>query len=232
MPATKSLLNAVHGTLVFGRRVRILADRLARCIPKNVRVLDVGTGDGSIVAEIAIQRPDVVFQGIDVLLRPLTHIPVSLFDGYRIPFEDNSFEVVSFIDVLHHTQDPSTLLREAARVARRYVLIKDHLREGAFAAKTLRIMDWVGNFGHNVVLPYNYLSEAEWRRLFADARLVIEHWDDKLNLYPTPFSILFDRRLHVITQLAVMPPVNGISISDPSAAGGIERHISRSRLEH
>ena len=27
-------------------------------------------------------------------------------------------------------------------------------------------MDWVGNRGHDVRLPYNYLSKAEWNAIF------------------------------------------------------------------
>ena len=104
------------------------------------------------------------------MVRPNTHIAVAAFDGMHIPFDDGSVDIVSFVDVLHHTDDPLILLREAARVARRYVLIKDHLRDGLFAAQTLRFMDWVGNYGHDVVLPYNYLRRADWHRLFRPER--------------------------------------------------------------
>ena len=75
------------------------------------------------------------------------------------------------VDVLHHTSDARILLREAARVSRCYIEIKDHLREGPFAKATLQAMDWIGNYGHDVVLPYNYLSEQEWREHFQDTNL-------------------------------------------------------------
>ena len=32
--------------------------------------------------------------------------------------------------------------------------------------RTLAFMDWVGNKGHDVRLPYNYLSKAEWTAVF------------------------------------------------------------------
>src|SRR5690349_13901632 len=84
------------------------------------------------------------------------------FGGYL----KNTVDVVSFVDVLHQTSDARILLREAARVSRRYIVIKDHLREGPFAKATLQAMDWIGNYGHDVVLPYNYLSEQEWHEHF------------------------------------------------------------------
>src|SRR5258708_974263 len=95
MIAGKDILKRAHGALVFGRRVRILAANLAKEIPIRAEVLDVGTGDGSIAKAIALHRPDIKIEGIDVLIRPY-------------------------------------------RVSRRYIVIKDHLREGPFAKATLQ----------------------------------------------------------------------------------------------
>jgi SAM-dependent methyltransferase len=197
----KKVLNAAHGKLVFARRVRVLAAHLANELPRNAHMLDVGTGDGSIAALIKLLRPDVHVEGIDVSVRAEAKIPVGVFDGRKLPFPDRSFDVVTFVDVLHHTDDPGSLLREAARVARGFVVIKDHLREGAFARTTLKIMDWVGNAGHDVRLPYNYLNECEWRSLFAAAGLQPEHWSEHLGLYPLPVSWLLDRRLHFMARM-------------------------------
>ena len=112
-----NLLERIHEGYVFGRRVRALARHCAAVIPENARVLDVGCGDGLLARLILQQRPDITLTGIDVLVRDRTHIPVTPFDGQVIPFPDDSFDVVVFIDVLHHTDDPMVLLRQAARVA-------------------------------------------------------------------------------------------------------------------
>src|SRR5205085_9858791 len=128
----------------------------ARLIPQSASTLDVGCGDGQLASEIIRSRPDLSFKGIDVLVRPESAIPVSAFDGAHIPFPDCSFDVVMFSDVLHHTDDPLVLLREAARVARRSIVIKDHLIKGLLARPTLAFMDRVGNRRHGVPLPYNY----------------------------------------------------------------------------
>jgi SAM-dependent methyltransferase len=202
----KDILNRAHGALVFGRRVRILAANLAKEIPIRAEVLDVGTGDGSIAKAIALHRPDIKIEGIDVLIRPYTHIPVHLFDGEHIPLSEKTVDVVSFVDVLHHTSNARILLREAARVSRRYIVIKDHLREGPFAKATLQAMDWIGNYGHEVVLPYNYLSEQEWYEHFRDTNLSPERWTESLGLYPFPFSLVFGRRLHFIARLTISSP--------------------------
>lgn len=196
-----SLLDVVHGRLIFGRRVQRLAAALDRALPADVTVLDVGCGDGSIAAEVLDRRPDVTITGVDVFVRANTKIPVQRFDGASLPFADRSFDAVFLIDVLHHTDDPAVLLGEASRVARRTILIKDHLADGALAHPTLRLMDWVGNARHGVRLPYNYLTEREWRSLFSGAELQVCDWDERLSLYPRPLAWLFDRRLQVLMSL-------------------------------
>ena len=167
----QSLINTVHTRLVFGRRVRVLTEALAQMVPPGSRVLDVGCGDGQISAQIANKGQNISIAGIDVLLRPHCYIPVTQFDGSHIPFPDASFDVVMFVDVLHHTKDPAALLAEARRVTRKYVLLKDHFRTGPIGNVTLRVMDWFGNAHHKVVLPYNYLSEPEWEASYKMAGL-------------------------------------------------------------
>lgn len=201
MANAKDLLNATHQKLIFGRRVRVLSNILSQTLPSDASVLDVGTGDGSVAAMIMKQRTDVVIQGVEVIQRPSTHIPVKLFDGRHLPFADGSFDCVMFVDVLHHTQNAESLVREAARVADSSVVIKDHLLEGLLAGPTLRLMDWVGNRGHDVVLPYNYLPRATWDGIFDGAGLQVELWLDRLGLYPIPATWLFDRQLHFIVRL-------------------------------
>lgn len=197
----KALLNAVHDKAIFNRRVRVLTQQLSEIIPAAGKVLDLGCGDGSIAAALMRLRPDLAVEGVDVLLRPRTHIPVALFDGKVLPFGDKSFDYVTIVDVLHHTEDAAAVLAEASRVARRGIVLKDHLLEGVAAGPTLRLMDWVGNRGHDVVLPYNYLSRAAWDAAFAKTGCTIAAWRDRLALYPAPASWWFDRRLHFVALL-------------------------------
>jgi SAM-dependent methyltransferase len=191
-----SVVGALHANLVFGRRTRILAYHVGQLIPSGARVLDVGCGDG-LIDRMIMDQTGASIEGIDTLIRPSTHIPVRAFSGSAIPYPDRSVDVVMFVDVLHHTSDPKILLAEAARVGRS-VVIKDHLRDGFLANETLRLMDWVGNAHHNVVLPYNYLSRTEWNEACREVGLQVEKLNTKLGLYPVPFSLIFERCLHFI----------------------------------
>ena len=198
----KQVLNAVHGKLIFGRRVEALAGALAKAIPAGpARVLDLGCGDGQVAVALMRRRADLALEGVDVLVRPITHIPVTQYDGKTLPFDDASFDHVTIVDVLHHTDDPAAILKEAGRVARKSVVIKDHLREGWLAGPVLRLMDWVGNRGHNVRLPYNYLDSQQWRSAFEQAGLRETGRQEQIGLYPAPLNWVFERRLHFVNRL-------------------------------
>lgn len=152
----KKSIGQAHEKLVFNRRVRVLVEQIGALLPSGAQMLDVGTGDGQIAKMIGERQTGTAVQGIDIMKRETVHIPVTLFDGMTIPLDDKSVDVVTFVDVLHHTGDPQRLISEAARVARKAVIIKDHLSENKLDHLTLRVMDWVGNAPHGVVLPYNY----------------------------------------------------------------------------
>ncbi len=196
-----SLLDAVHGGWVHDRRTDRLSKLLAELIPQGSEVLDVGCGDGLLSRRIARRRPDATVRGIDVMIRKDSHVPVDVFDGETIPGGDSSCDVVLFADVLHHTPDPMVLLREATRVARNAVVIKDHTLDGLLAGPTLRFMDRVGNARHGVALPHNYWPRRRWLDGFAALGLAVDVWQSKLGLYPWPASLIFERSLHFVARL-------------------------------
>jgi len=199
-----SFTELIHGDYVHNRRTRILCNHLARIIPDNFHVLDVGCGDGLLSRLVSQSRPDIVLEGIDVLVREHSYIPIVKFDGQVIPYDDSSFDGVMFVDVLHHTPDPMNLLREGLRVARRAIVIKDHTLNGVFAGLTLRWMDEIGNARHGVSLPYNYWPRQRWIDAFETLGLCVGIWKTKLRLYPYPANWIFDRSLHFIARLDII----------------------------
>ena len=197
------LIQRAHQARVHSRRVRALAEHLGELIPSGASVLDVGSGDGLLASVVLARRPDLTWTAVDTLERPKTHVPVRLFDGRHLPFEDKQHDVVCFVDVLHHTADPMVLLREAVRVARSALVIKDHLREGLAAGATLRFMDWVGNASFGVSLPYNYWTAEQWGRARRELELRTEEERRALGLYPRWADWVFGRSLHFIARLGV-----------------------------
>ena len=190
-----------HRAFVFERRTRVLAEMLAAQIHGRASVLDIGCGDGTIGSLIAQLRPDISIQGVEFLVRPECKIECRGFDGTSLPFPNDSFDVCLFVDVLHHTQDPAILLREAVRVSRSFVLLKDHLDENILDDVTLRFMDWVGNRPHGVVLTYNYQSRTQWVDLFSRCGLGETTWTTRVPLYPPSVSFVAGRGLHFVALL-------------------------------
>lgn len=180
-----------------------LSQIISAAIPEHSKVLDIGCGDGKIDVLIKQRIPSVTIEGIDVLVRRDPFIKVTEFNGNNIPFTDKSFDVSLLIDVLHHTDDPSVLLNEAARVTKEFIVIKDHSKEGFLANLTLTIMDYIGNAHYGVRLPYNFLTLNQWDDLYEQAGLKIHNISRKLGLYPVPLTYFFDRKLHFIVILGV-----------------------------
>lgn len=200
-------LTFVHGEYVSTRRVTRLKQVLAPMLKDCSSILDVGCGDGALAEELGRELANSRISGVDVLVRANARIPVQSFDGVHLPFADRTFDAVLFVDVLHHTDKKLELLREAARVSVRKVVIKDHRKNGWFAFETLKFMDHVGNARHKVALPYLYFTEDEWRDAFALTGLQVASKSTRLSLYPFPASLLFDRGLHFIAELKMVATI-------------------------
>ena len=116
-----------------------LASKMEPLLPKNAHILDVGTGDGTIAAMWQHNRPDIRIEGIDVLVRSQTKIPVRKFDGCVIPFADKVGSRVIRRCAASRRRRGSSFCVKPPRVARSWVIIKDHYAENAFDLTTLRI---------------------------------------------------------------------------------------------
>lgn len=204
-----SALGFFHDRGILHRRVNALASAIAPLLPRSARVLDVGCGDGLLAKALLDGRPDLRIEGVDVLVRAGTPIPVREFDGSQLPFGDGEFNVAMAVDVFHHADDAETLMREMKRVARERLVIKDHLLHGMPSGVILRAMDWVGNARHGVRLPFSYWTEAEWTRAWDRCGLRPVSMLRHLNLYPFPLSPIFESDLHFVAALEPTTSVAG-----------------------
>ncbi len=129
-------------------------------------MLDVGCGDGAVGAAMMERCGGLTVTGIEVQEFPETQIPIRLYDGTRIPFPDASFDIVTATDVLHHTADMRVILREMARVSRKWVIIKDHTVYGLPSRLWISAIDFVTNVPFGIPCEYNYPTLDEWHAHF------------------------------------------------------------------
>ena len=99
-------------------------ESIARLVPEGSRVLDLGCGDGALLAYLQSQRGcsgyGVEIADANVLAcvqRGVNVIQLNLDEGLSL-FEDQSFDVVLQIDTLQHLRNAEVMLRETARVGR------------------------------------------------------------------------------------------------------------------
>lgn len=92
---------------------------------KNLKVLDVGCGDGRAVDWFRRFDPKADYTGVDidqspeVLSRKRSDARFDTFDGVKLPYGDETFDVVFSHQVFEHVANPLTLLQSIARVTKR-----------------------------------------------------------------------------------------------------------------
>lgn len=190
-----SLLRRLHRP-VYAYRQNVLVNLIGPHLRPGDRVLDAGCGFGHLGRAIMDVFPEVAVEGVESVKRPGELIPVTAYEGTRMPWKDGVFDAVILADVLHHDRDPERLLRESARVSKRLVMIKDHLREGFLAQPRISLLDWAANAGYKVPCTYRYNDLAEWRQSIGRVGSGLIEERTSIDVYPPVLNGLLGKGLH------------------------------------
>jgi SAM-dependent methyltransferase len=107
------------------------ADHVERLAGRAGRVVEVGCGDGALLAELSRRGYGETLAGFDISetaieLARSRSIPrierLDTFDGGRLPAADRHYDLALLSHVLEHVPEPEPLLRETTRVARRVLV--------------------------------------------------------------------------------------------------------------
>lgn len=95
----------------------------------HARVLDIGCGDGALLAELAERRTEWRLAGVELAEQAARlaaarcpSAEIRTYGGETLPYDEREFDLAILSHVLEHVPDPLALLREAARVAREVIV--------------------------------------------------------------------------------------------------------------
>lgn len=104
---------------------------LCRDIP-HAKILDIGSGEGAVLQNLSDMEFSEKLYSLEISNKSVNIIrqrkiknlcECSLFDGYNIPYDDLTFDLVILTHVIEHVEYPRKLLYEANRVAR-YIFVE------------------------------------------------------------------------------------------------------------
>lgn len=107
---------------------KTLLAEIKKIKPKSI--LDVGAGEGFTLQRLKDNNVGEKLEGIEymddaILLAKKLHPQLTIKKGdiYKLPYKDNSFDVVICSEVLEHLEDPSAALEELKRVTKKYLFL-------------------------------------------------------------------------------------------------------------
>jgi ubiquinone/menaquinone biosynthesis C-methylase UbiE len=130
------------------RRRAMVEALIAECNASSL--LDVGCAEGMYVRFLSGDRS--VSMGMDIsqpkLMRAKAHgenpetAGFVLADASRLPFKDNSFDLVICVDVIRYLADPVEATTEIFRVSRKYVIVQSATSSGIMSPLRFVSLRW------------------------------------------------------------------------------------------
>jgi ubiquinone/menaquinone biosynthesis C-methylase UbiE len=177
---------SIYKKLSFNRSRR-LAEKLVPLIaPKNAHILDFGAGNMYMAKVMAEQMPDINIMAIDVIedqnldreLLKNPRIKFQVCEAGKLPFEDNTFDIVVASAVMHHTPDPDFYMAEHKRVLKPggSILLIEEMYHNPIDKLYIMAEDWTLNkMKEGVPIPLNFRSYKYYNQLFKQLGLKVDY---------------------------------------------------------
>ncbi|NPV50693.1 MAG: class I SAM-dependent methyltransferase [Candidatus Methanofastidiosum sp.] len=152
------------------KRAEILYLSLEEFLKKEEIILDVGCGSCNVL-EILEER-DFNVVALDIKNTSIVEgITPVVYDGKKMPFADNTFELSMILTVLHHTNHQKELIKEVMRVTKNRIIILEDIYTNRIDKLITKFVDGLINLELNGINSNR--KDSEWRILFNNLGLKI-----------------------------------------------------------
>ena len=175
----------------FASRTRALCMLMDRVLPRrpDLVLLDVGCGAGNMIHHLS--RYGRV-KGLEIDERPVKvarerGYDVDRFDVTRpMPFDANSFDAVTALDVIEHNQDDMAILKDSFRV----------LKPGGFMIITVPALMWLWSHNDDINAHVRRYNAAELKHKLEQAGFSLERLTyNNFFVFPMAALLILLRRM-------------------------------------
>lgn len=201
--SSRSLISSAKGFLhgpFHATQAKRLGGGIVAQSKDSLTLLDVGCGDMVITKFISDHLPGRAITGLDVVDYRRRNLPLVLYGGRRIPFENGSFDTVYAILALHHCENEEFVLGEMLRVAKKRVVLIEEVYRNPVEKLITFVHDWVSNKLEfpGIPVPFHFHNDAEWKQLFKKLRGKLVY-EKRVWQFPFPFNFT-RQKLYVLSK--------------------------------
>jgi anti-anti-sigma factor len=158
---------------VSSDRPKILHDRINPYMSASTSLLHIRCGNARVAETFADSQR---VQLVDIVNRNETALPLAIYDGTILSFDDKSFDTTLMINVLSHSKSPIDSLREAIRVTRNRIIIKETVYFNEAQRFFCEFMDWFYTcvIGDGSINHSNFKTHKEWAEMGRGEKLQLK----------------------------------------------------------
>lgn len=173
---------------MYDDRANQIAPRILPFISSKDKILDLGCGTGALSKTLKKNgRKNITL--VDVDYNEMCDLyPVTIYDGYKLPFKNKQFDKTLLITVLHHCSDAETVLDEAARMTKGRIIVMEDI----FTDLPSRLITLIGDCLVNweIHSPFRNHTKEGWIKIFKEKGFKVEKIKEfKLRCIGFPFKL-------------------------------------------
>lgn len=154
-----------------GPQAILFKDIVAMLPEVGARILNVGSGDG--VLSQYLRELGYIVEDLDIRSYSVTGVEPIIYDGVTIPFDNNTFDAVLCIYVLHHVDHQKELLGEMSRVSKGQLIVAEDVGEHPVHSVFMlghSLLGIVRNWGGSC----KFQKLETWEEIFEDTSLDVQ----------------------------------------------------------